>query len=438
MDRKYIGSLLRRERESRGLKMGSVATKGLSIPTISRIENGGEHVSPEKIHLYAQQLGTTIPDLIEKDRQFADTLQQKFLMLDLRIDLGANLDMCLKDLDGFNVDENHLYYPVWLYYRGKILYVMEKTWEAEPYLQKAIRQIERKTDEEFEILRKKNVLALAHNILSNIYYKHRDLKRAITESELALDLFDLDGEQKDKYFMILMNRVSYLEKQEKILEAASLIDYLFENRNSISRITVRLNVYDQKARLLLEKGDYTKAIDVCFEGLKLACDEKQTDRACELWTTLGRVYEKMGMYANALENYNLALQTRNQLKNQSLIISTYTYLGSLHMKMKNWDTAEEAFIQALSHDDRGPRYVDALIGMYNLRFTQGKIHDAITYLEKAYELAKKLGIANKVRDIVGALCLHTERVNPEKYTKYIKELQHINIQIIQGRGFLHV
>jgi tetratricopeptide (TPR) repeat protein len=95
---------------------------------------------------------------------------------------------------------------------------------------------------------------------------------------------------------------------------------------------------------------------------------------------LARIAEIRGQYDDAVENFNICLESSTANFEEE-----YTYLGRIYRKMDNFDEAGEAFNEALKMN---PYYAPALYEKAILHWEQGDKEEAIVVLNKALDVWK--------------------------------------------------
>jgi len=111
--------------------------------------------------------------------------------------------------------------------------------------------------------------------------------------------------------------------------------------------------YLSKGSCLLFAGQYDKALDCYFEGLKIAEEIKDLRLRARIQNNIGVVYDYLKKYDQALDAYLKTLEVFNsmpqkmQLKERSRLCSYYNNIGSIYLTREDYATAETYFLKAL-------------------------------------------------------------------------------------------
>jgi transcriptional regulator with XRE-family HTH domain len=89
-----IGEVIRKVRKERGLRLEDLADENISPATVSNIERGVAHVSPEKITYLLEKLDlpmNKLPEMLEKEQEELKKIKFKLLTIStlLTIDVGT-------------------------------------------------------------------------------------------------------------------------------------------------------------------------------------------------------------------------------------------------------------------------------------------------------------------------------------------------------------
>lgn len=104
-----IGEVIRKVRKDRGLRLEDLADENISPATVSNIERGVAHVSPEKISYLLEKLNLPmrkLPEMLMKEQEKLKKVKFELLSIATLRRIGL-IDEALKRLDALNLDENN-------------------------------------------------------------------------------------------------------------------------------------------------------------------------------------------------------------------------------------------------------------------------------------------------------------------------------------------
>jgi tetratricopeptide (TPR) repeat protein len=425
---KALGEFLRRERERRGLSLDNIADDVLSKTTAWRIEAGNSSVSIEKYRHYCEKFGFDISKIQPmNDPDNLVQVKERLENIELKIELGLDLDGCIKALDTLQVDQKHPLVQLVHFMKAKAFMYSNKVERAEREFSQAIAAAE-KHWEQFGYL---NVVSCSYNALSNIAYRGHDLQSAAHLVEKAVKSFDPKGERQDAYYMILMNQASYLEKLGRIGEAQRIVDYLIDQIHHIDDLLVKLGVYHLQARLKRKEKLIDEALESAQIGLKIACRNKLNDRAAEFWTTMGNIYEDLNRYDEAHNAYLSVVELKDKVRDPLVLLDAVNDLGHLYIKQENWEMAEAVFKDAIeAGKNGGRRYINSLLGISTLYFRQNRKAEAVDYLKEALSLAHTQRLRKKKKKAILMLTQCFEDSDDMKqYMEYLIMLQKVDLEL---------
>ncbi|MBA4544733.1 tetratricopeptide repeat protein, partial [Thermoactinomyces daqus] len=276
---------------------------------------------------------------------------------------------------------------------------------------------------------------LSYNILANVAYVRNELTSALELIEQAIDLFDREGERQEQYYVFLMNKVSYLEKLDRLEEGETIIEEVITNSHKLIKAKNRANSYELYAKVMFKKSP-RKALEIATHGLFIASENFLPERVIELRTLLGDIYKKLGKLDDAKIEYEEALSLFDHVQTKSLFVSAYTSLGYLQLKSGELEQAKYSFSQAvkIGKEKEDSRYLDALIGLAQWYITVGRSNEAIPSLKKALEIAQHQGNKHKQLKIILKLtqCYQSDR---GQFFNYLESLQRNLLELEDENDF---
>ena len=191
--------------------------------------------------------------------------------------------------------------------------------------------------------------------------------------------------------------------------------------------TARFNTLMQLSNLY-NATDYLMALEYARQAKELAIDKKLKKKELLAETTMGNVAISQGHYKMAATHYFTVLKAYEEMQDTSGIISLNNNLGAAYDRMGEYDKALASFFKAqeyLNASDKNDNKNLVLPSIYNnianIYQTKGDANSALTYYEKALDLALKVP-NHKAQGIaynnIGKLYFN-ELNQPEKALEYL-------------------
>ncbi|MDR1922738.1 MAG: tetratricopeptide repeat protein [Planctomycetaceae bacterium] len=159
------------------------------------------------------------------------------------------------------------------------------------------------------------------------------------------------------------------------------------------------NAFAELARYQFGNNTYEKQIWRCAENFRLGKDHKhaieaykaylrvnQDDRQAESLMHIGEMYINLGMIDDAIENLEEAV---TQYPNDALISKIRLLLSHAYNEKHEIDKAKQLLITNLTEGNYDPSslvYSDSVYLLAKMSYEQGKIDDAIVYIEDALKI----------------------------------------------------
>ncbi|BCU83071.1 hypothetical protein JIR001_28540 [Polycladomyces abyssicola] len=384
LDLIQIGSIIRKVRKGKGLRLEDLADENISPATVSNIERGVPHVNAEKVMYLLKKLGLSleqIPELLVGEDEKAEHLYLQLFSLESQIGY-VDTQQILQVLNTIEVEDDHPYVPYVHYIRGRCLIQQSQFSKAERSLFNAIRLSSRGLN------KKRNFEALSFNELGICYYHQGDLNQALHFTESAADAYEENGERPQLKYTIALNQATYLEKMGRLGEAMQIVQNMWEHIDRME-ILPSLQLYDLQVHLLKRNKIYDRAIHYAKEGIEKARLSGKADWLFNLWTALGSVY----LYKKDWNLSETCLQTALNLESYSsinVLVQVYTKLGLVYFHKRIPDKAEQALQRAVSLSEEAhviPRFF-ALLVMGDYLQKVGRDQEAIKLYVQALEVSK--------------------------------------------------
>ncbi|MES2810530.1 MAG: tetratricopeptide repeat protein [Bacteroidota bacterium] len=129
--------------------------------------------------------------------------------------------------------------------------------------------------------------------------------------------------------------------------------------------------------------EYEKALEYFDKAEAIAIKFKDTNLIASLSLNRGNIFNRKGMYQNALTNYNKALTLFTTLKNETIIVQCLQDLGFLYYQLRDFGKAKRYLLEA--HDRAKAKDMKSTVAAINLTLTdlyvtEGNFGEAEKYL----------------------------------------------------------
>ncbi len=139
-------------------------------------------------------------------------------------------------------------------------------------------------------------------------------------------------------------------------------------------------------------GDYSAALEHYLINLQLSDSLNDVDGTANVYSNLGVLYDLMKEYDKAKASYQEAYLIYDELKDKEGLLNINSNLGVLYYNQKDYQTAAKKFEEVLSlsdnadKDDQCLRHMNLGLALLNL----GNYLEAETHLLIAYQLAEEM------------------------------------------------
>jgi tetratricopeptide (TPR) repeat protein len=383
-----IGDVIRKVRKNKNLRLEDLADENISPATVSNIERGVPHVSPDKIMYLLDKLGLTleqIPQLLESETHRDNKLLIRLMAIESSIGYGDSHEL-LTELDDLNIGDDHKFAPTVHYLKGKC-HVADGNWKkAEKALYNAIRLANHyKTEEKY------NIEAAAFCELSVCSYRQNHLEQALQFAESALKTFAEEGERTQIKYIAAANKAAYLERLGRLGEAMKVMEDVWSQIEHMDS-TAALRLRETKVNILRKIKMYDEAVKVALEGIEKARLNQHIDQLFDLWSSLGSVYSAKGDWSCAESCFKTALKLGRYVRSKNVLVTTYTKLGLLYMHQDLLEKAHDALSTAIRLSDRSSDAISTtaaclVMGDYHLK--RGNTEEAAHFFSQSLDISRK-------------------------------------------------
>jgi tetratricopeptide (TPR) repeat protein len=292
-------------------------------------------------------------------------------------------------------------------------------------------------------LEKSNLQAASLNEMSRVFHFQRDIPRALECVERGLEIFVRDGERIVHLYHLLLNRVIYLNRLDKVelaYEAVKELDHEIEvlkQNNQLLDIPVDIviQMYMMYGIVLRQLNQPQKALEYSRQGMRIALRNKNYDRILGLRITCGSVYFSIGDFDEAQKYYLKALKLKNKITptKKYLLVPVYENLGLVSIEQNNWLLAKEMLEKAMEiSDEEGQitRKINLLIVLGKNFLGQQLYEEAVCSYQQAENLSRQHDQDSKLHEIIASLCSCFSKMNDLENLHYYKEkLYDISIKL---------
>ncbi|TCP63835.1 helix-turn-helix domain-containing protein [Baia soyae] len=390
-----IGKFIRKVRKERSLRLEDLSDEQISTATISNIERGVPHVNKEKVYYLMQKLGLNandLPSMLMRDTENMETMQLKLMAIESMIRMDEH-EKAYKKLCNISDATREEYASMFHSLRGRYFLKTSEWKKAERELIDSNRFI----SQENEV--KNNLEAINFNYLAYLQYIQNDLQQALIYAERGLDVYreELVDPEQIKY-VLMTNRVIYLEKLGKTDEALKRLDELWVYLPIVRKTEIILPMYALRADLYRRMKLYSDAIRYAREGIQIATTSSFYNEMFQIWTILGTIYVEQNNLNDAETCFSYILDLESRVAQKQELVRAYCSLGNLYLLQGKSDESKRILQQAISWAEKlndALKLSNALIIMGRLMKTMGQQEEGVHYLVQAAQIAEQHDYSQK-------------------------------------------
>lgn len=277
-----------------------------------------------------------------------------------------------------------------------------------------------------------SVAAVAHRIIGLSSWRLGHLPQAITELEIALNMFDDLG---NLYYVANVHQAlgsCYRDMGDRPKSQAHFAQAMpiWQHLGSPGSLASLLN---DLAVGHYHAGEYEQAAQVLDEALTRAREAGHRWVEAYILASLGDVYRDWGDHEKALSEYQQALEVARQVNNGSLVGYVLDGMGTTHRLEGRYTEALALVSQAYKEGKR--RQSDYELGLYEtslgiIHYEQGQLDAALEYLSSARQRLEQKGAP---RELARA-CFHLAQVcylkgQPEEALAHLQHSLTLSAQV---------
>jgi tetratricopeptide (TPR) repeat protein len=426
MRRDIIGPILRNERKKQGKTIQDISTElGISPSTISSMDRGLSNVSDDMYKEYAKSLGRA-EDLLglvsEATKRKKEKMKELLHIEDVLTGNPKSIIKQINQIEEINVFPELKVFSTFL--KGRTFFELRQWGKSRECLLQTIEGLYNCAS-----LEQSNIHTICLNDLGRIDFYGGEYKRALENTEQAIQLFDDNGERSYIKPLLYLNKVIYLEKLGRDEEACLSLEYLHTQIESFrTNSYLVIQIYERYANLLTKLGTPIKALEYAKQGLQIAWDNRQYRRLFSLWVIMANIYFILGNFKEAETRYHKALNlTSHVADNPNLIGKTHLEYALILNKLGSIQQAENQLLNALEYiqeikDDSVRLSVYLELGRLQLSLNR-KEQAKETFKKAEHILSTEENNAYSV-DIYLTICDFYERIGEMQKYKFYKDLIH--------------
>lgn len=428
-----MGEVIRKVRKERGLRLEDLSDDNISPATVSNIERGVAHVSPEKITYLLEKLDLSmhkIPDMLKKEQ---DEIQKvKFqLLVTTSLYKSGNAEESLILLESMALEESHPFIGSAYYVKG-LCYLQKNKWrQAERNLHHALRHTQQSNQSNPELE------AQIYYQLSKVHqtqYSLIDAIERVDQGLRVLDEADAEGIWKER---LLCQKAEYHYLQEETLEGYQFVLDHWETLSQSADCEIRTTISWLRAEFLFQLGYLEQTIEIASHAVEQSQHLYLPLLHNRLWTLLGKVYTHTENWELADLSFQMAMRQNLHLSTASYdLIYTLVEYSKLYQKQEKWQPAytylEKAVSLSKKHQVKD-QYLNTLMMLGNLCHESGqKPDEAIRLLQQTLELAQKHEQLDLELDVWFSLAKCYEQQNDEAFHHCLRKGYELKKRVSQG------
>lgn len=413
-----IGEAIRDYRKQKGLRLEDLADEHISISTISNIERGFTHVKEGKLTYLLKKLGIEFQDLT----QLESVHQKKERILSLQLNSArswiesGNGEKAYQILKQINLVDTHPQKQYYLFVKGLYFFYRNLYKKAKNEWNSALRLGREKTNEEVE--------ALLYLYLGKIAMIEENAEEALNNVQEGLKVCSIK-EMNHVYISLLLDQIRYLRYLKRDWEVMLLIEEIWEKIPPDLSIHLRLELYLERAELLVSHEVWDKALEVVEEGIELARQNQEWGLMSKFWYQLGIIYDGLGEVDLARICYQSVGVIEQKLQTKTVWISSLLLLATLHYNQQEYEEAEKLLQKALHLSEKENRPKDTLevyLKWGDVAMARELYQEAEKYYQQAYLLTKSLNLPEKETEVLFRLARLAKERDYSKYQAYAVQL----------------
>lgn len=389
-----MGEVIRKVRKERGLRLEDLADENISPATVSNIERGVAHVSPEKVTYLLEKLElpmSKLPEMLVQEQVELTRVKFAILTISTLRQIGY-IDDALSKLEELKLDDSHPYVAHAYFYKGKC-YMAKKKWkQAERSFYNALRSAQQNSYQD------NNMEAASYLLLGICSKRQGNSVQALEYINDGLNVFYESGDMTHIKHLMYKHKGLILQELGRTTEAMQLVQDAWHLLSEVDDIETTLGFYWLRSELSRQTGLISEAIEYAIEGIDIARRNRQYSAMFDLWIVLGTIYTAQRDWETAETSFLMARKLEEKIPIDQRWVTVYSRTGILYLKQNKLAEAYEYFQHAIRYATKfqdAPQLVSNLVLTGELCQSMNDTNKAIHCYEQAIEISQK----HKFRDL---------------------------------------
>ncbi|WP_054950192.1 tetratricopeptide repeat protein [Numidum massiliense] len=434
-----LGALIRKRRKDMGLTLNDLASDSISVPTISNIERGiTGNLASEKVAYIREKLELT-DELVEKMLKTTEEEDERLAreIANVRYLAGLNLlSEARQAVSALENDDKLGDYPRYAtttqLLKGIVLRKQGQYERAKNAFQQVLRLLREDPLDE-----PNNLAAEAYFNLSIIAaLDDQDYGKAIEYAEMALDVFQNDGDELQLEGHVLYNIANYhfhLEQYGQAYKYAIDARPKCEQHHDTKTFLLTFNI---EGLTLSAQHLYSRAAKVFRKAINLSRSYYADPwLGSILYLNLGDTLYREKAYEQSLQCYDISYRLCKETKDEHQRATLYYSYGEVYLAMGEYERATEFADKSFELAKKfhfTSEYLPLLLLKANIALEQGSTK-VTTLCEEGIRLAEKSQLFNKMKDFHFVLANYYERSgNKEAFHQQTQHMYQVE-SLIRGR-----
>lgn len=210
------------------------------------------------------------------------------------------------------------------------------------------------------------------------------LKYALPDESKTFDNLPADSSKIDFFFGLADRHPSF---------QALIYKYIISNTNDSIQNVKMIAAYRLLSRTFIKKNNIDSVVHYVQEGIKCCgSDPKFSDQLSEFYRDLGNLYSNFSRNAEAIYNFDMAIQLASASGNKDNLFRYITETGRVYMGMNEMEKAKECYLKGRLYAEK---YHNSSLLVYSLNSLgdilrrQEKFKEAIQHHQQAIAVHKK-------------------------------------------------
>ncbi|GAB4381182.1 MAG: hypothetical protein Kow0075_12880 [Salibacteraceae bacterium] len=221
----------------------------------------------------------------------------------------------------------------------------------------------------------------------------------------------------------LQKSATLLRKKQQFERSIEVYELLIKEAERSKDSLMLASGYIGAAHSLHALGMLNRALDYAFQGLSISEQSGLVKQKLDALIRIGIVKKDLGMYTEAIQYYESALEIAQSTNNQYWLGALYNNLGSVYKLLGIYSRAKELFLTAIEINKANGFKRHLSYNYNNLANTyeeSGDLENARLYHEKSIELKKELGENQTLAVSYGNIALVYMKLNQfERAREYL-------------------